>query len=153
LRPTTSSDTGIGGTLVGGHLADRFDRRRIIAASLAVSLLGAASLALAGAFAPYFGLIVVLAALFGFGVSLSAGVIVVLGQEYLPMRVGVASGMTLGLAVTLGGVAAPVFGAIGDRYGLIAVFAGVAGMALLSGLLALALPQVKPGKPSRASAA
>lgn len=145
--------TGVGGTLLGGHLADRFDRRRIIGASLAISLLGAVSLALAGAFAPSFPLIVVLAAFLGFGVSLSAGVIVVLGQEYLPHRVGVASGMTLGLAVTLGGIAAPVFGAIGDRFGMIAVFAAVAGMAVLSGSLSLALPQIKPGKSSRASAA
>jgi len=145
--------TGVGGTLLGGHLADRFDRRRIIGASLAISLLGAASLALAGAFVPSFPLIVVLAALLGFGVSLSAGVIVVLGQEYLPHRVGIASGMTLGLAVTLGGIAAPVFGAIGDRFGMIAVFAAVAGMALLSGSLSFALPQIKPGKSRRASAA
>jgi FSR family fosmidomycin resistance protein-like MFS transporter len=145
--------TGVGGTLLGGHLADRFDRRRIVGASLAISLLGAAALALAGAYAPSFPLIVVLSSLLGFGVSLSAGVIVVLGQEYLPHRVGVASGMTLGLAVTLGGVAAPVFGAIGDRYGMIAVFATVAGMALLSGALSLALPQVRPGNPSRAKAA
>jgi len=145
--------TGVGGTLLGGHLADRFDRRRIIGASLAISLLGAAALALAGAFAPSFPLIVALASLLGFGVSLSAGVIVVLGQEYLPHRVGVASGMTLGLAVTLGGVAAPVFGAIGDHYGMVAVFAAVAGMALLSGALSLALPQVRPGNPSRARAA
>ncbi|MFI5389476.1 MAG: MFS transporter, partial [Candidatus Eremiobacterales bacterium] len=96
---------------------------------------------------------VALASLLGFGVSLSAGVIVVLGQEYLPHRVGVASGMTLGLAVTLGGIAAPVFGAIGDRFGLVAVFAAVAVMALLSGSLSLALPQISPGKPSRANAA
>ncbi len=145
--------TGVGGTLLGGHLADRFDRRRIISASLVLSLIGAVALALAGAFAPNFGLIVVLAALFGLGVSLSAGVIVVLGQEYLPNRVGIASGMTLGLAVTLGGVAAPVFGWIGDHRGMVAVFAAVAAMALLSGVLSLALPQIRPGKPSRANAA
>jgi FSR family fosmidomycin resistance protein-like MFS transporter len=138
--------TGIGGTLLGGHLADRFDRRKIVSLSLAISLIGAASLALAGAFVPNFALIVVLAAIFGFGVSLSAGVIVVLGQEYLPTRVGIASGMTLGLAVTLGGIAAPVFGTIGDHLGMIAVFATVAAMALLSGALSLALPRVTSGK-------
>jgi FSR family fosmidomycin resistance protein-like MFS transporter len=145
--------TGIGGTLLGGHLADRFDRRWIISTSLAISLAGAAALALAGAFAPNFASIVVLAAVFGFGVSLSAGVIVVLGQEYLPHRVGVASGMTLGLAVTLGGIAAPVFGAVGDRFGLIVVFTAVAAIALVAGALSLLLPQIKPGKPSRVNAA
>lgn len=135
--------TGIGGTLLGGHLADRFDRRRIVSASLALALAGAIAIVLAGTLAPNFALIVVLAAFFGFGISLSAGVIVVLGQEYLPTRVGIASGMTLGLAVTLGGIAAPIFGYIGDHRGLVAVFIAVAGIALVAGVLSFALPAIR----------
>lgn len=38
----------------------------------------------------------------------------VLAQEYLPGRVGTASGMTIGLAVTLGGVVAPLLGRLAD---------------------------------------
>ncbi|WP_231114430.1 hypothetical protein [Lentzea aerocolonigenes] len=35
-----------------------------------------------------------------------------LGQDYLPNRLGTASGVTLGLAVSVGGLAAPVIGSI-----------------------------------------
>ena len=78
-----------------------------------------------GFFAPYFAALVPVAALLGFALGSSAGVLVVLGQEYLPKRIGVASGVTLGLAVTIGGLAAPLFGYIGDHYGLIAVFGAI----------------------------
>ncbi|MDP9023814.1 MAG: hypothetical protein M3N13_00380, partial [Candidatus Eremiobacteraeota bacterium] len=69
---------------------------------------------------------------FGLSLGLSAGVIVLIGQEYLPKRIGVASGVTLGLAVTIGGLAAPVFGWIGDTYGLVSVYGAVTVFALLA---------------------
>lgn len=37
---------------------------------------------------------------------------VTLGQDYLPRRVGTAGGITLGLAVSIGGIAGPVIGAV-----------------------------------------
>jgi len=45
-------------------------------------------------------------------------VIVVMGQDYLPNRVGLAAGVTLGLSMTLGGLLMPVFGSIADHHGL-----------------------------------
>ena len=41
-----------------------------------------------------------------------------LGQEYLPNRLGTASGVTLGLAVSAGGIVAPALGALADGHGL-----------------------------------
>ena len=38
-------------------------------------------------------------------IFMPTSVLVVLGQEYLPQRVGMASGVTLGLAVSVGGMA------------------------------------------------
>jgi FSR family fosmidomycin resistance protein-like MFS transporter len=84
---------------------------------------------------------IVLAALFGVSLGLSAGVLVVLGQEYLPKSIGIASGMTLGLANTVGGIAAPAFGHIGDQYGLVSVFATIAVFAALAVGGALFMPK------------
>ena len=45
--------------------------------------------------------------------------IVVLGQTYLAKNAGFASGVTLGLTTTLGGIFAPLVGATADRWGLV----------------------------------
>ena len=45
--------------------------------------------------------------------------IVVLGQTYLAKNAGFASGVTLGLTTTLGGIFAPLVGAAADRWGLV----------------------------------
>lgn len=139
---------GAAGTLWGGRLADRFDRRRIVIASLAAAIVFAASIALAGALLPAFWLFVALSVPFGVGIGLSAGVIVVMGQEYLPQRIGIASGMTLGMSVTIGGLAAPLFGALGDWHGLVPVFAAASLLAACSLAFAARLPA--PGGAVRA---
>lgn len=54
----------------------------------------------------------------GLALAASTSVVVVMGQEYLPSRVGFAAGITLGLSMTIGGLLMPVFGAIADHYGL-----------------------------------
>jgi FSR family fosmidomycin resistance protein-like MFS transporter len=63
-----------------------------------------------------------------------------MGQEYLPNRIGMASGVTLGLAIGLGGLAAPLLGALADAHGLETALA-VAGVLPLIGVAAtLTLP-------------
>ena len=54
----------------------------------------------------------------GFVTVMSFSVSVVMGQEYLPSRLGIASGVTLGLAIGMGGVAAAILGPIADHSGL-----------------------------------
>lgn len=132
---------GAFGTISAGRLADRFDRRYVIAISLAASMSFALAIVALGLFAPYFAALVPVAALLGFALGSSAGVLVVLGQEYLPKRIGVASGVTLGLAVTIGGLAAPFFGYLGDHYGLIAVFAAIAACGVVAMLASFAMPK------------
>jgi FSR family fosmidomycin resistance protein-like MFS transporter len=43
---------------------------------------------------------------------------VTLGQDYLPNRLGTASGVTLGLAVSVGGLGSPVVGAVASATNL-----------------------------------
>ncbi len=46
---------------------------------------------------------------------------VALGQSYLPEHLGMASGLSFGVAVCVGGVASPLLGALGDAIGLVPV--------------------------------
>ncbi len=120
------------GTMAGGLLGERVDRRRIITLSMILTAVCGVAIALTGAAFHQITLTIVLSAFFGVALGLSAGVLVVLGQEYLPKSIGVASGMTLGLANTIGGIAAPVFGHIGDQHGLVSVFVTIAVFAVLA---------------------
>jgi MFS transporter, FSR family, fosmidomycin resistance protein len=132
---------GVFGTMWGGRLADRFDRRRVVSVSLLLTGIAGAAIAIAGAYAPHFALLLPLAFVFGFVLGISASVVVVIGQEYLPKRIGVASGVTLGLAVTIGGLAAPLFGLLGDHYGLVAVFEVIAVFAIVSLAASFLMPK------------
>ena len=76
----------------------------------------------------------------GFVTVMSFSVSVVMGQEYLPSRLGIASGVTLGLAIGIGGVAAAVLGVIADESGLGTVMWTIALLPLASLALALTLP-------------
>jgi FSR family fosmidomycin resistance protein-like MFS transporter len=102
------------GTLIGGQLADRYGRKIVVAISLAVLaplmllFLSLHSLAAAG----------VLLVPVGFALAAATSVVVVMAQEYLPNRVGLAAGVTLGLSMTIGGLMMPLFGAIADHHGL-----------------------------------
>jgi FSR family fosmidomycin resistance protein-like MFS transporter len=63
---------------------------------------------------------------------------VALGQQYLPNRVGLSSGITLGIVVGVGGMVSPILGSIGDLYGLTVVLyilAVIAAVGLLGTLL------------------
>ncbi len=53
-----------------------------------------------------------------FGVFAQYSPIVVLGQQYLSKSIGFASGITLGLGITLGGIVAPLVGKLADSYGV-----------------------------------
>jgi FSR family fosmidomycin resistance protein-like MFS transporter len=69
----------------------------------------------------------------------------VLGQAYLPRHVGTASGVTVGLAVTFGGVAAPVLGRIADVRGLETMILLLAASGPVMALLAYLLPDRRHG--------
>jgi MFS transporter, FSR family, fosmidomycin resistance protein len=65
------------------------------------------------------------------------------GQDYLPSRPGTAAGVTLGLGVSIGGLAAPLFGLVADAHGpqgVLTALCCVPVPALLFGLL-LTAPQ------------
>ena len=63
-----------------------------------------------------------------------------LGQDYLPSRPGTASGVTLGLGVSVGGLIAPAFGAIAEARGTAAVFTVMCFVPALALILGALLP-------------
>lgn len=106
--------SGAAGTLMGGKLGDRFPRHRVVTACMAASL--PLMIALVAVTKP--SLAIGILAPFGFVLFAPYSVMVVLGQEYLPNRVGTASGVTIGLAGTIGGLGAPAFGVLADHFGI-----------------------------------
>ena len=67
------------------------------------------------------------------------GITLVMSQAYLPRSIGMASGLTIGLSIGLGGIGAVVLGAVADGVDLrtalyVVAAAPVAGLLLASGL-------------------
>ena len=141
------------GTLVGGRLVDRIGRRKVLVGSIMAQI----PLLIAFMLAPSELVAGVLLAGIGFVTVMSFSVSVVMGQEYLPSRLGIASGVTLGFAIGVGGVAAAILGVIADAAGLETVMWIVASLPLLGLLLAQTLPltpaEARISRPGRAATA
>ena len=104
---------GAFGTAVGGHLARRWNRTTLLRWSYLLSIpLLAGMFLIPGPIAWVFIVLVALTLYVPFSLQ------VTLGQDYLPQHMSTASGVTLGLAVSVGGVATPLIGALADRMGL-----------------------------------
>ena len=129
-------------TLIMGPLADRFGRRAVLGASML--LLGPLVLvfAFSGPFTGMFLLTLVGAATIG-----TFGVTVVMGQEYLPGRIGLAAGITMGLSIGLGGLGAPLLGLLADSRGLFTTMLVIAALPAIGLLLALTLPRKVSARP------
>ncbi|MFT4040108.1 MAG: MFS transporter [Thermomicrobiales bacterium] len=127
--------SGAAGTLVGGMMADRLGQRRVIITTM---LLAIPWLLLYAAFPGPQGLL--LAAIFGFFCDASISITLVLAQGFMPGRVGVASGVILGLGFVTGGIGVPVTGWLADRYGMQAALSSLALLLIAGSLLALTLP-------------
>ena len=133
---------GVIGTIAGGSLADTYGRRAVILWAMV------ASVVFMVLFAQLTNAPTTTAIVLGFIIAIPLGIVVsgsqaatiVLGQEYLPNRLGIASGITLGVGVSIGGMFTPVLGHIADRYGLHASLLAIAALTLVTLLLSLTLP-------------
>jgi MFS transporter, FSR family, fosmidomycin resistance protein len=131
---------GAAGTLAGGWLAQRGWRRTQLLVSsylmaiptILLIVVTPSWLSLAGA------------ALAGFSLFIPFSLHVTLGQDYLPNRVGTASGVTLGLAVSAGGFAAPGLGILADHTSVSTAVGTLAVCALLALIAAATLHEPEP---------
>jgi FSR family fosmidomycin resistance protein-like MFS transporter len=135
---------GAVGTLLGGRLADRIGRRPVVVGSLALQaplLVAMLSLPAEPAIA--------LLGLIGLTVIATFSITVVMGQEYLPSRLGVASGVTLGLAIGIGGLGAVALGPLADALGPKAALEALVAVVPVALALGLWLPRQAGDLPLR----
>ncbi|MYV97999.1 MFS transporter [Streptomyces sp. SID3343] len=104
---------GAVGTVLGGRLAARHGRIRTLRAAYAAGVPATAGVVFVPGPALY-----VFAAAAAIALYVPFSLHVTLGQDYLPNRVGTASGVTLGLAVSIGGIATPAIGALAEATSL-----------------------------------
>lgn len=133
---TTFLVGGVVGTVCGGRIADRIGMRATVRLGGAVAVPALVALRLCGD--PRLALVLV--ALAGVAANLPFAVLVKLGQDYLPARPGTAAGVTLGIAVSAGGLFMPVLGDIADRHGPQAALTALCVVPAVAAALAFALP-------------
>lgn len=126
-------------SLVGGRLADRYGSHRIMSLAFGLYLPAIGLFTLCRSLPWLLGLL----GLMGVGIGLGYSPMVLLGQRYLPRHIGFASGVTLGLSVSVGGIMSPVLGRLGDLCGLNMVFAALTAVACLPLLVSLCLPKTE----------
>ncbi|MGI8780027.1 MAG: MFS transporter [Solirubrobacteraceae bacterium] len=145
---TTMLVAGAVGTLLGGWCADRYGPRRVLVGAMV-------PLAVLLAILPHVGLVAFFAVLVGVGLAIDApfSTTIVIGQQYLPRRIALSSGITYGLAIGLGGLAATALGALADATSITVILGTLPLFALAALGLAASLPRVGTGelrsRPSR----
>ena len=134
---------GAAGTYLGGRLGDAYGRALVILVSLAVVVPLAVALPFAAA-VPAVALLVLI------GVAMDANFypLVIVAQDALPDRVGLASGVVIGVSVGLGAGCTTLLGALADARGLEAALWGCTALAILALVFAAAgLCRTAPRRP------
>lgn len=122
------------GTFFGGPLSDRFGKKRIIT----FSMLGTIPLSI---LIPHMPITIafILLTIAGFIIMTSFSVTVVYAQELVPGKIGMMSGLTVGLAFGMGAIGSVGLGYIADMIGL-PIMISILGILPLIGLSAFLLP-------------
>ncbi len=128
---------GVVGTYAGAALSDRFGRKTVIMASILTTLPLISLFQYTSGFAT-----LLILALTGLALISSFATTVVLAQEMMPGYVGMASGLTIGFSIGLGGIGATILGYIADHFGIPSVFTVLS----ILPLIGLALASFLPGR-------
>ena len=134
---------GVFATLLSGYLADRIGPNNVIKIGFLVLL--PSTFFLTYTDNPYLAMLLLIP--IAGGNFFTSTTLTILGQKYLPKNIGFASGITLGLGVSIGGLITPLFGSYADIHGLTATLRLLAFMPLLGLLVAFTIKN--PGKKMR----
>jgi FSR family fosmidomycin resistance protein-like MFS transporter len=136
---TVFAGSGIVGNLLGGGLADRIGQKKV----MLIGLFGLTIFLPALIYVNNVKVAMLLLIPIGLVLYGTYSPSIVLGQSYLPNRVGLSSGVTIGVAVAIGGGAAPIIGRIADIYGIWYSLASIAFLPVLFSAIALTLPRAQ----------
>jgi FSR family fosmidomycin resistance protein-like MFS transporter len=126
---------GAMGTLIGGYLGDRFNRRTIMIAASILSVPFAYAMLYVSGFA-----YIVTAILAGILLSMPHSLLMVMSQELAPNRRGLAGGLVLGFIFASGSFMAWLQSIAAEQFGLLTVLSVVAFLPFFAGLVGFALP-------------
>ncbi len=121
---------GVCGQLTGGFISDRVGRKPIAVATTLCSIPAFAAILLTQ------GALQVASMLcFGFFLWASFSVTIAMAHELMPSRIGLISGLFMGIAMGAGGIGVSVSGAIADHFGLEATLSVFPVLILIAALL------------------
>jgi FSR family fosmidomycin resistance protein-like MFS transporter len=138
---TVMGTAAVFGNLLGGKMADRFGHIKVMlaGATLLIPLLPA----LIWVDHPTVAMLLLMP--IGLAFSSTYSPTIVMGQRYLPNHVGLSSGITIGVAVTIGGLTAPFLGMIADQHGIRTALTLVAFLPVLIAGMTMTLRPPKNG--------
>jgi len=123
------------GGVLGGFVADWIGKRRVIGGSLALATPAfLLFFLLQGPWGVVFGIIG------GCALGASQSLTLLIGQELMPSRVGLASGLVMGFTFATGSLGSLISGVVADRVGLLAVLRWIAVLPLLGAMCSIFLP-------------
>lgn len=135
---------------IGGHLSDKLGRKSVISASMILTAVMIAGMALAGKSTAF----VVFIAMVGFFLYAMRPVLQAWAVESTPKELaGTGVGLQFGIQAIGASISPAIFGAIADSYSIYAGFYFLAGTIAAANVLVFFMPNGKPRAPAKAAAA
>lgn len=127
---------GVAGNYIGAILSDKLGARKILLGSITLSIPAIYCITIATT--QFFAMLSVVMA--GFFIIGSFATTIIIAQCMLPNNVGMASGLTIGFSVGLGGFGVTILGALADKFGLPAVMQLMAWLPIIAAVVAIGIP-------------
>ena len=126
-------------TLIGGFLADRIGYKKI----LIISTITFIPFLVIFTLMPDLQFSTILLIPMGFAMQLCFSPVISIGHTFIPKHIGFASGVTMGMGISVGGITAPILGKISDLYGLTSTFYVLIALACITAITAFIVPRQK----------
>ena len=127
---------GVAGNYIGAILSDKLGARKILLGSIMLSIPAIYCITIATT--QFFAMLSVVMA--GFFIIGSFATTIIIAQCMMPNNVGMASGLTIGFSVGLGGFGVTLLGALADKFGLPMVMQLLIWLPIVAAVVAIGIP-------------